>query len=242
MKLMTKNLFSICCLLLLSGSVCAQTFERKLEEKEDTVEVELKKGKYYTIDMTSSDFDTYLKLQDPKGKIVAQDDDGGDKLNSRLFYKTKVGGKYKIIATSFTKKGMGEYVIKVKEGIPEYLAKVKKLFGERDLETGMKQAKKSGKLVMIDFTATWCPPCRMLEQKTFPDDGVQKFLNKKVVCVKIDVDENKDIAKKYEVKAIPNIVFIDAEGEVVGRVIGFRDPDAFIEAATDAMKEKNKTE
>ena len=66
--------------------------------------VKLEAGKYVRIDLTSSDFDAYLHLQDEDGKTLAEDDDGGDGSNSRIVYKIKKPGTYKLVVTSFDKK------------------------------------------------------------------------------------------------------------------------------------------
>src|SRR4051794_34042586 len=63
-----------------------------------THDIDLEAGKIYRIDMTSKDLDSYLRLEDPDEKIVAEDDDGGDNLNARIVYKAKRTATYKIIA------------------------------------------------------------------------------------------------------------------------------------------------
>jgi hypothetical protein len=72
------------------------------------------KGKTYTIDMVSSDVDSYLFLENPSGKVVAQDDDGGGFPNARINYKAAEAGDYKIIATTFKAGETGAFTITVK--------------------------------------------------------------------------------------------------------------------------------
>lgn len=66
--------------------------------------VKMKAGKAYTIDMMSSDVDSYLRLLDPKGMQLAADDDGGDGLNSRILFNCTMDGDYKIVCTTFGEK------------------------------------------------------------------------------------------------------------------------------------------
>lgn len=68
---------------------------------------------------------------------------------------------------------------------------------------------------MIDFTATWCPPCRLIAP-VFADMA-KKFLN--VVFFKIDVDELQSVAREFKIEAMPSFVFMK-EGEVVDLVVG----------------------
>jgi len=71
------------------------------------------------------------------------------------------------------------------------------------------------KLVVIDFTATWCPPCRFIApifaelSKTFTN----------VVFLKVDVDEQKDVAKQYNVEAMPTFIFVK-DGAEVDKIVG----------------------
>lgn len=58
-------------------------------------------GSQYTILMNSKAFDTYLRLVNPQGQVVAMDDDGGGGLNSRIDYSAKTSGMFTIIATHF---------------------------------------------------------------------------------------------------------------------------------------------
>ncbi|XP_010540349.1 PREDICTED: thioredoxin H5-like [Tarenaya hassleriana] len=78
-----------------------------------------------------------------------------------------------------------------------------------------KEANESKKLVVIDFTASWCPPCRFIAP-VFAELA-KRFLN--VVFFKIDVDELQSVAKEFDVEAMPTFVFLK-EGTEVERVVG----------------------
>lgn len=53
----------------------------------------MKAGKVYTIDMVSKDFDSYLRLFDPKGNQLEEDDDSGGDLNSRIVFNCTQDGE-----------------------------------------------------------------------------------------------------------------------------------------------------
>jgi hypothetical protein len=83
--------------------------------------VELEKGKTYQIDMRSTDFDSYLFLENPDKKVVAQDDDSGGYPNARITHKATDTGKYRVIASHFGGGGnLGNFNITVllTEGAP----------------------------------------------------------------------------------------------------------------------------
>lgn len=75
--------------------------------------------------------------------------------------------------------------------------------------------KQSTKLMVVDFTASWCGPCKFLAPVI--NDLADKYED--VVFVKIDVDELKDVAQQYDVKAMPTLVLLKQEKEVA-RVVG----------------------
>ncbi|KYN44617.1 Thioredoxin-2, partial [Trachymyrmex septentrionalis] len=77
-----------------------------------------------------------------------------------------------------------------------------------DLETKLKDA--GNNLVVIDFFAVWCGPCKMIGPLI--EELSKEMLD--VVFLKIDVDECEDIAAKYEITSMPTFVFIK-EGKVV---------------------------
>lgn len=72
-------------------------------------------------------------------------------------------------------------------------------------------------LVLLDFSATWCAPCRVVAPiihelaESFPSLMVQV----------VDVDENQELAVKYNVRSVPTLIFLKDDQEV-GRIVGAR--------------------
>lgn len=67
------------------------------------------------------------------------------------------------------------------------------------------------KLVVVDFYATWCGPCKMIAPKL---SELSSQYEDKAVVLKVDVDECEDIAVEYNVSSMPTFVFIK-NGNVV---------------------------
>ncbi|XP_071707705.1 thioredoxin H2 [Rutidosis leptorrhynchoides] len=76
-------------------------------------------------------------------------------------------------------------------------------------------SKQSPKLMVVDFSASWCGPCKMLEP--FIRSLASKY--PEIDFIKIDVDELQDVAKQFGVQAMPTLVLLK-QGKEVERVIG----------------------
>ena len=86
------------------------------------------------------------------------------------------------------------------------------------------QAVNSGKLVMVDFWAAWCGPCRMLSPVI---DGLDKKYEGKAVIGKVNVDEEQELAIRYGVMSIPTVIFFK-NGQEIARKVGVMPEKEFI--------------
>jgi thioredoxin 1 len=77
-------------------------------------------------------------------------------------------------------------------------------------------------LVLADFWATWCGPCKMIAPVL---DELDAEMGDKVKIVKLDVDENPQTAANFGVMSIPTLLVIK-NGEVVDKVVGFQPKEA----------------
>lgn len=298
-----------------------------------TYDFKMEQGKVYRIDVKSTAFDTFLILENPTGRPVANDDDGGGGLNSRIVFGPPEAGTYKIIVTSFKGGQTGKFQLTVVPGTAndallakaanigksnpaerkKILATIRKMFEDKGEKLGIPEAqlaqkimnslesadpklaatagtelgkllsassnpqvarfakvqllgtakrlgligsamevrgtttdgkeydlsKLKGKVVLVDFWATWCGPCL----QELPN--VRKLYKKyhgqgfEVVGISIDRDKGKlekflektpfpwpvihdpsgtkgeQLSDRYGVSFIPLPILIDREGRVV---------------------------
>lgn len=91
-----------------------------------------------------------------------------------------------------------------------------------DLETALKEAKTTNKSIFVDFYADWCGYCGDLDDETFPSPLVKNKLIQNYVLLKVDVDENPELASKYQAYSLPTMVVLDSNGQEIKRIIGFQ--------------------
>ena len=72
------------------------------------------------------------------------------------------------------------------------------------------------KLVIVDFWAVWCGPCRMLSPVL---DEVEEEMADKITVVKVNVDDADEIAMRYRIMSIPTLLFFK-NGQVVDKTVG----------------------
>jgi len=261
-------------------------------------------GRGYRIDLKSTEFDPFLRLEDPSGKQVAFDDDSGGGLDAMIVYKAKESGEYKVIATSFRPDQTGKYTLIIAEASPAdllvfraksivtsppaerkaILADLKKHFAEKkdklttqdammamQVATGLEQADRKlaaeaytsfskalaqasnpqvariakalagagrrvnlpghemevkgktldgktvdwkdyrGKVVLVDFWATWCGPC--IGELPNVKQMYEAYHDRGFEVVGISVDANKDALTKFlEKEKLPWICIHDQGG------------------------------
>lgn len=92
-------------------------------------------------------------------------------------------------------------------------------------------AKKENKLIFLDISASWCPPCRMLKARTFSNPEVGTFFNANFINVEVDGEkgEGKDLAYKYRIMGYPSLIFVNGNGDVVAQTAGYHNPEEFLE-------------
>jgi len=98
------------------------------------------------------------------------------------------------------------------------------------------QAKKENKIIFLDAFATWCGPCKQMDAETYTNQAVADYFNANFVNVKYDMEKGEGamLADRYYVSAYPNLVFINPEGVMLHKGVGFLAANDFLKLAKAA--------
>ncbi|MEM9823852.1 MAG: thioredoxin family protein [Bacteroidota bacterium] len=90
-------------------------------------------------------------------------------------------------------------------------------FPKGSLSSAKNIAAKEGKLYLVDFVASWCMPCKWMEETTFANAEVSDYMAENYVAVKIDIDDFDGYAYKqiYDIKILPSILIFNSKGELL---------------------------
>ena len=91
--------------------------------------------------------------------------------------------------------------------------------------TNFQELLQDSKLVIVDFWATWCGPCRMLSPIL---DQVEEEMQDQITVVKVNVDDADEIAAQYRIMSIPTLLFVK-NGQIVDKTVGAMPKPALVE-------------
>ena len=91
--------------------------------------------------------------------------------------------------------------------------------------TNFAELLQDGKLVIVDFWATWCGPCRMFSPLL---DEVEAEMADRITVVKVNVDDADELAARYRIMNIPTLLFFKG-GQVVDKTVGAMPKNVLVE-------------
>lgn len=104
----------------------------------------------------------------------------------------------------------------------------------------LKDAKNSKKIIFVDVYASWCGPCKMLKRNTFANEKVGIFYNENFVNAAFDAEKGEgiELASRYKVGSYPTLLFLNEDGTILKKVVGYHNPEEFLELGQEILKLK----
>jgi len=108
--------------------------------------------------------------------------------------------------------------------------------GPASFEEAQKMAAEEGKLLLVDFYADWCGPCKKFAADATTDAPLKAGLEQ-VILFTIDAEKGAgvELAKRYGVRSYPNYLLADASGEPIARWVGYGKPQEFLATLNEGV-------
>ena len=103
-------------------------------------------------------------------------------------------------------------------------------FFEGSWAEALEAAEKSNKLIFVDAYTSWCGPCKRMEKEVFTQEKVADYYNARFINVRLNMERGEGLyfARKYRVRVYPNLLYLDAKGNVMHRRAGFLEANDFL--------------
>jgi len=110
-------------------------------------------------------------------------------------------------------------------------------FFEGTWEEALAAAEAENKMIFLDAYASWCGPCKLLKRNVFPNEAVGSFYNENFINVKMDMEKGigPKLSMKYGVTAYPTLLYINGDGSVVKKAIGYHQPNQLIDLGKQVL-------
>lgn len=102
----------------------------------------------------------------------------------------------------------------------------------------LERATRENRLVFVEFYASWCAPCKVMEEDVFTQTSVYQYLNANFLNFRTDFDSpaGKTIAEIYAVEKLPTILFLAPNGVVLERHTGIANPSVLKALGDSALR------
>jgi thioredoxin-related protein len=110
----------------------------------------------------------------------------------------------------------------------------------QNIESGLKQANRENKPIVVDFYTNWCHWCKVMDEKTYSSRSVIRYASRNLIMVKVNAESSRryyvngeylsspDLAKTFGVSSYPNTTFLLPDGRRLDAVSGYIPPEKFL--------------
>jgi thioredoxin-related protein len=109
------------------------------------------------------------------------------------------------------------------------------------LASGLEEAKRAGRPMLVDVVTDWCGWCRRMEKTTYAAASVRDYVERTFVAVKVDAEDDeararydgrvvtsREFADRFRVTGYPTTLFLSQDGKLITMVPGYVKPDRFL--------------
>lgn len=119
-----------------------------------------------------------------------------------------------------------------------------------NLESGLVEAKKQNKLILVDVYTDWCKACKKMDADVYSNEEIIEYLKANFIFVKLNGEGNSkmtynnrvvtetDIAKQFGVDGFPTTIFLKSNGSLISSTPGYYPPDTFLNILHEIIKNK----
>jgi thiol-disulfide isomerase/thioredoxin len=106
--------------------------------------------------------------------------------------------------------------------LPGYSQTRSIMFIDKPWSEILAQAKAQNKMIFLDGYTSWCGPCKWMAANMFTNDTIAGYYNRSFICTHFDMEKGEGVAlaKEYEIKAYPTLLFVNPSGEMVHKRVG----------------------
>lgn len=92
-------------------------------------------------------------------------------------------------------------------------------------------------MVFLDCYTSWCGPCKKLAAEVFTNDAVADYYNVHFIPMQMDMEkgEGKELMEVFQIQAFPTLLYVDWEGNIQHKVVGYCDPEELIKMGKKAL-------
>lgn len=110
-----------------------------------------------------------------------------------------------------------------------------------NLPAALERAKQENRPVMVDVYAPWCGFCRKLREEVYPTAAVRAE-TARFVTVRINGEQQPDLMQKYGITGFPTILFLDQNGILIERLVGYQESERLARILRDIFRRRNQEE
>ncbi|WP_127844397.1 thioredoxin family protein [Psychroflexus aestuariivivens] len=115
-------------------------------------------------------------------------------------------------------------------------------FYDGDWGRTLEFAEEQERLIFVDVYAIWCRPCREMSKYVFTNPHVGKYFTETFINKKINAERGVgiDLVKKYNVKALPTLLILDSDENLIAKTTGYQSSNQLLRFAKSALRKYNR--